>query len=291
MAQRFGGLHTEQKLDKIEHYLRVFTTVLKNQRFELVYFDAFAGTPDIEIGPTELPLLDADDFRPLIEGSSRRALKFASFSKFIFVDRKRANVSELAKLKGDYPELAARIEIRHGDANAELRRFCENWPRMRRAVVFLDPFGNQVSWDTLALLAATRAVDVWYLFPAGLGVHRQIGGTGAAHEDYHASSLDRLLGTPDWRTAFAEIRDTSDLFGPAQRQQKIATPESITVFMIERMKSIFAGGVLDEWLPLGSEGRHSYSLIFACANPDPKANTLALRLARGVLRSNKHGRA
>jgi three-Cys-motif partner protein len=289
MPQRFGSAHTKSKLDKLEAYLRAFTTALKHQRFELIYFDAFAGTPDIDVGSADVPLLSAQDFRPLIQGSSRRALKFANFSKFIFVERKRANVSELVSLKREHSALSERIEIRHGDANVELQRFCGNWPRMRRAVVFLDPFGNQVTWDTLTRIAATRAIDLWYLFPAGLGVHRQIGKSGAAHADHHAASLDKLLGTPDWRAAFAETKETADLFGPTRQQRKTATPESITEFMIARMKRIFAGGVLDEWLPLGSEGRHSYSLIFACANPDPKANTLAMRLARAVLKSDKNG--
>jgi three-Cys-motif partner protein len=288
MAQQFGGAHTEQKLDKLEAYLRAFSTALKRQRFELIYFDAFAGTPDISVEATDIPLLPADDFKPLIEGSSRRALKFTNFSKFVFVERRRANVSELASLKRDYPALGQRIEIHHADANDELRRFCTDWPRMRRAVVFLDPFGNQVNWETLTYIAATKAIDLWYLFPAGLGVHRQIGRGGSVH-DTHEASLDRLLGTPEWRTAFVHTVESNDLFGSALQQHKIATPESITKFMIARMKTIFAGGVLDEWLPLGSEGRHSYSLIFACANPDPKANTLALRLARAVLKSEKHG--
>ena len=266
MPQTFGGSHTEQKLDKLEAYLKAFTTALKRQRFELVYFDAFAGTPDINVGTAVVPLLPADDFKPLIEGSSRRALKFASFSKFIFVERKRSNISELTSLKREYPALALRIDIRRGDANEELRRFCQDWPWNRRAVVFLDPFGNQVSWETLTCIAATKAIDLWYLFPAGLGVHRQIAKSGHAHEAYHAASLDKLLGTPDWRGAFAVRREEADLFGRSMQQEKIATPESITEFMIERMRTIFAGGVLDTWLPLGSEGRHYYSLIFACAS-------------------------
>jgi hypothetical protein len=41
--------------------------------------------------------------------------------------------------------------------------------------------------------------------------------------------------------------------------------------MIARMKQVFRGGVLDEWLPLGSRNIHMYSLLFAWANPSPKA--------------------
>src|SRR5215831_10862235 len=149
MPQQFGGSHTEEKLDKLEEYLRVFTTVLKNQPFKLIYFDAFAGTPEIEVDPVVTPLL-VDDYRPFLEGSSRRALKFGkAFARYVFVDRRKGNVTELQALKADFPDLRDRIDIRHSEANAELEKFCSNWPKSQRAVVFLDPFGNQVAWKTI----------------------------------------------------------------------------------------------------------------------------------------------
>jgi three-Cys-motif partner protein len=98
---------------------------------------------------------------------------------------------------------------------------------MQRAVVFLDPFGNQVAWDTIKEIAATKAIDLWYLFPAGLGVNRQIGKCGAAHESYHARSLDKLLGTFDWRTAFSSERVERTLFEQRTETTKIATPEQV----------------------------------------------------------------
>jgi len=291
MPQRFGSTHTEQKLEKLEAYLERFTLVLKNHPFRLIYFDAFAGTPEIDVGNnSENALLFAGDARAFLDGSSKRALKFGSkFEKYIFVDRKRANVRELEALKTRYPELSSRIDIRFSDANTELKKFCANWPRGQRAVVFLDPFGNQVSWDTVEAIAATKGIDLWYLFPAGLGVHRQIS-EGGSHET-REESLDRLFGVTDWREKFVTQREGTDLFGIARSASKVATPESITLYMIERMKSVFKGGVLDEWLPLGRNGQHWYSLIFACANPDPKAHQLALRLASGVLRSKSGGRS
>ena len=77
---------------------------------------------------------------------------------------------------------------------------------------------------------------------------------------------------------------------PTPNFEKIATPRSMTEFMIARMKEVFRGGVLDEWLPLGAKGRHDYSLIFSWANPSPKAK-LAATLAAAVLKSKKSGRS
>ena len=185
------------------------------------------------------------------------------------------------------------IEILNSDANAGLKKLCleRDWKKCR-AVVFLDPFGSHVEWSTIVALAETRAVDLWYLFPAGLSVHRQVrSADGTVHES-HQASLDRILGTKNWRTAFAEQLDGEpDLFEAARPQtRKVVTAASATHFMIDRMKTVFKGGVLDEWLLLGSGNVHMFSLLFAWANPSEKAKK-AGDIARAVLKSGKHGRA
>lgn len=288
--QRFGSAHTAEKLEKLEGYLRVFSTALKDKDFYLVFFDAFAGTGDIQIASEGVLLESVDDYSPFIEGSARRALQLgAAFDEYIFVEKSRAKTSALEDLKQTYSPIADRISIRCADANEALLKFCRetNWNRYR-AVVFLDPYGNQVKWTTIEAIANTGAIDLWYLFPAGLGVYRQISKDAKVHAS-HEASLDDLLGTPDWRNAFIEEQNNQDLFGIRKDFAKIATPRSITLFMIKRMREIFRGGVLDEWLPLGSQGIHMYSLLFAWANPSKKAR-LAGRLAAAVLRSKRRGR-
>lgn len=289
--QKFGGSHTEQKLFALEEYLSAYTKALKNQPFELAFFDAFAGTGQIEIPSTAAPLLDETEANRFIEGSAQRALRCQPpFNEYVLVEKSTSKVRDLSKLVLEHPAIADRIHIKPGDANNELERFCRerNW-RKWRAVVFLDPYGNQVPWKTLETLAATQAIDLWYLFPAGPGVHRQISGAGTV-DVTHEDSLDRLMGTREWRTRFIEKNATPDLFEDGRLQPtKTATVESITLFMIERMKAIFKGGVLDDWLPLSTKGI-KYSLIFASANPTPSVWALASRLANGVLRSTKRGR-
>jgi three-Cys-motif partner protein len=292
MAQiKFGGAHTERKLQKLEAYLRAYTTALKNQNFHLIYFDAFAGTGDIPRSDLEAPMFAAEEYEFFIAGSAERALNIPTkFDEYIFVESSAKKVDRLSQLLARYPDLSQRIVIERGDANIEVERFCSerNW-RTSRAVVFLDPFGNQVAWETIVAIAETEAIDLWYLFPAGLGVHRQIGRDGKIYFQ-HGPSLDRLFGTTDWKDAFIEEQPRRDLFGQTQSvSAKLATPESITRFMIQRMREVFRGGVLDIWLPLGSKGVHMYSLLFAWANPSPKAK-LAGKLAQAVLRSKTSGR-
>lgn len=298
MAQdAFGGKHTVEKLDRLEHYLERYLTALKNQSWiqETVYFDAFAGTGEVPKSgeaPT-LPLGDED--QAFIVGSARRALRLKlGFSRYVFVEKSKKKAAELkTRLTTEYPEKTPLIQVCALDANEALKEFClePEWPK-RRAVVFLDPCGSQVSWQTLELLAKTRAVDVWYLFPAFWGVTRQIGKKGAVHET-HRASLDRLVGTNAWQALIKTEKHTDDLFGEVDEQKySAADAESVTKFMIGRMKEIFKGGVLDEWLPLGKDGAHRFSFLFACANPKPAAYELAMRLARSVIKSGKRsGRA
>lgn len=288
---KFGSQHTTMKLDRLEDYLKAYATALKKQNFTLVYFDAFAGAGAIEIADaTALLLKDVDDFSPFVHGSAQRALRLGeAFSRYVFVDSNRRNITELGRLRDQHPLIADRILVRRGDANTELREFCDrtDW-RRTRAVVFLDPYGNQVKWSTIEAIASTGGIDLWYLFPAGLGVYRQISQGAGVHKT-HEASLDELLGTPEWRTSFIESRPIADLFGLTEQVTRVATPESITRFMLDRMKGIFRGGVLDDWLPLGAKGIHMYSLMFAWANPYPKAR-LAGKLAQAVLRSAASGR-
>jgi three-Cys-motif partner protein len=281
----FGGMHTEEKLQVFERYLAAYQRVLKNTGFTTVFFDAFAGTGEIpaeEIGNLFEDVEEADSF---IEGSARRALSVEPpFTSYVFVEKSRQKVGLLAALKTEFPHLSGRMQIERADANVAVERFCldTNW-RRTRAVMFLDPFGNQVGWNSLEAIARTKAIDLWYLFPAHLGVNRQISASGT-FDAAKASSLDFVLGTPDWRKEFIAKIESRDLWGEIQETSfKQATVDSVTRFMIKRMKQIFGGVVLDEWLPLGRGGSHWYSLLFACANPSKKATEIAERLARAVM--------
>lgn len=288
--QSFGSVHTEVKLDKIAAYLDTYTTALKNQPFETIFIDAFAGTGSIDTPGLGEGLFESETAVQAMQGSARRALQIKQpFHRYVFIEKQKLKAEELKKLRLEYPALAARINVINEDANTALLRICADYkPQLQRAVVFLDPFGNQVEWTTLIALAKTKAVDLWYLFPAGLGVARQISNAGKVHYT-HAESLNRLLGTTDWETSFISQTQEEDLFGSQLVGKKEVPPDTITKFMIERMKKEFLGGVLDTWLPLGSRRIHMYSLVFAWANPSPKAR-LAGKLAEAVLRSDKIGR-
>jgi three-Cys-motif partner protein len=78
-----------------------------------------------------------------------------------------------ALLTERYLALAKRCSLHEEQANTFLQAWSRrtDWTRTR-AVVFLDPYGMAVEWRTIAATAATRAIDLWILFPVGTGVNR-----------------------------------------------------------------------------------------------------------------------
>lgn len=285
MAQtRFGGAHTERKLKVLESYLRAYTTALSS-KFHLTYVDAFAGTgeiPKAAVGGLLPDIADADD---VMLGSADRASRLTTpFDAYLLIEKNAAKAARLEAHVWQSP-VSERCTVVQGDANDAIAKFCAAMDTKReRAVVFLDPYGSQVNWETVASLGQTRAVDLWYLFPAGMSVHRQVSTKGSVHET-HEASLDRIFGTAEWRDRFVKTSTENDLFGAADAVEKLVTPESATEFFIERLRTEFNGVVLDSWLPLGRGGAHWYSLVFASANPSEKAIALTKRLATAVMRS------
>lgn len=114
-------------------------------------------------------------------------------------------------IQRDFPNLAARCELKQGDANGVLCVWCKerNWNK-ERAVVFLNPYGMQVEWSTIQALGTTKAVDLWYLFP--LGVARMLTRDGKI-EDSWRKRLTTLFGTADWEERFYRMEARKDLFG------------------------------------------------------------------------------
>lgn len=286
-VQAFGGGHTKRKLDVVANYLAAYVTVMKKQDFCLYYVDGFAGsgasTSKAESSKSDDPTLFATT--DVIEGSPVRALGVEpAFDHHIFIEKSEENVLSLSALRAEFP--TRQIEIVHGDANERLREFCDRISahRLGRAVVFLDPFGLSVRWQTIERLAATKKVDLWYLVPVD-GMSRQIKEDGSFLPG--ASKIDEIWGSPTWRAkAVRRIDPIDDLFGAVdERLEKIAKAKQFSEMFRDHLQEVFEGGVAKTYLPLGRGRRHDFSLMFACANPSQAASQAAMRIANHILRT------
>lgn len=297
MPHKFGGPWTEIKLDAVEYYLECYTKALSHI-FDLYYIDAFAGTGDRteerEIGGI-LEGTPLEIVTETLDGSAKRALNVdPPFHHFLFneIDRDRLLALETLKINN----IGRDIRVYCGEANATLRQIFADraWARRARGrargVVFLDPYALQVDWSTLELLAATEAVDVWYLFPLR-DVTRQLAilRSGIGPKE---GRLDRVL-SPAWRQLYSlpptepQPWQQADLFGvqpDSAEEERNATQKQIEAWFRGQLEGIFK--YASEPLPLLTGAtRQAFSLFLCIANPSGKAIDLAKHFHRHVMRN------
>ncbi|MBL8484821.1 MAG: three-Cys-motif partner protein TcmP [Rhodocyclaceae bacterium] len=180
----------------------------------------------------------------------------------------------------DFAPVAPRCQLVPGDANDALKNWCaaRDWEN-ERAVVFLDPYEMQVRWDTIETLAATKAVDLLYLFPLGIGVVRLLRRDGELDPAWQRR-LDVLFGTPDWQDRFFQVKTVTDLFGDRETLERDASIENIEAYVQERLKSCFAG-VAKGLILRNTQSSPLYLLCFASANQ--KGSATAVKIAQSIL--------
>lgn len=288
-VQVFGGPWSLIKTDMVQQYLHFFNTALKSKPFERVYIDAFAGSgafryvPD---GPTN-SLFPVEPSSHIHIGSAQRALSVQPpFDRIIFIEEDSSNAKALDRLI----ELSRhpRAEVRCGDANDLLRSICrpQLW-RKRRGVIFLDPFGMHVEWATLGMIAATKALDVWFLFSLA-GTVRNLPRLASRLDDGKKAAVTRVLGTDEWYEKFYSapgfryrgLLDGS-LSSPVVRRHASVT--DIEKFVYDRLKLIFPHVEPPRRL-YGPRNTSLFSLFFAVSNPNKMAINLASRAAAHILR-------
>jgi three-Cys-motif partner protein len=167
-SHRFGGPRTECKLEALHDYLVQYQLIFKrNPRARTVYVDAFAGTGERDGAEREEgPGLFGHDeeIRGYQEGSVRKALSIDNkFDQYIFVENKPTHAAALKKLiASEFSSLSDRCTIEQEDANTWLQGWCrtQHWSR-QRAVVFLDPYGMNVDWQTMEAIALPWPRNVW----------------------------------------------------------------------------------------------------------------------------------
>lgn len=164
-GHRFGGEWTTRKLDVLSRYLTAYTTALRNQPFTTGYIDAFAGTGYRTMRAREedlssellFPDLATTESQALLDGSARLALQIdPPFDRYVFIERNRDRGEALEALRDDFPTHRDRISIRTDEANRAIREMCARDWSNHRAVLFLDPYGTQVEWETIEAIAARK---------------------------------------------------------------------------------------------------------------------------------------
>jgi three-Cys-motif partner protein len=295
---KFGGDWTEDKLSRLEKYLKAYRHIFtQNERaryFKTWYVDAFAGTGTRATStgiPSEQTVFEdvyedkeTTEYR---DGSAKIALALPEpFDGYLFIEKSKARVNQLREtIEREHKQLLPRCDFRHGDANTVLKAWCKerDWQK-ERAVVFLDPYGMQVEWSAIEALAATKAIDLWYLFPLGVGVARLLTYRGDIDEAWQRR-LDLLFGTQEWRTEFYRVTTgQTDLFGESHDiVERDAPVAKIEAFIHKRLAGIFEKAAKGLVLR-NSRQSPLYLLCFAAANK--KGAPTAMKIAQDILKED-----
>ncbi len=218
-------------------------------------------------------------------GSAQRAVELETpFSRYHFVDKSSESLGLLKnRLTALKPELADRMHWHSGDVNKELPLILSKLDFNRnRAVVFADPFGMQLDWETIKAIAMCPIIDFWYLVPTGLAINRMATKTGKMPKAW-ADKLDRFLGETEWRTRWYARTQENDLFGTVENVEKVVNLEQIEADFQARLGTAFKL-VAPNKMQLKDKGRVLFTLMFACSNPSPKAHDKAIKIANHLLK-------
>jgi three-Cys-motif partner protein len=292
MAQsdhEFGGISTDLKLSLVGEYLHQFTTALRPQFEDLWYIDAFAGTGERTV---IIPGRAADMLGPEVDarverraGSARIAIEVSpAFDRLVFMDKRSKHIAALNDLRAANP--SRNINVVPGDANAEIMKLLreqKSWAGTR-AVMFLDPYGMSVDWQTLEAIRRTEAIDVWYLVSLS-GLFRQATRDAEDLDTTKRAALTRMIGTPDWESDWYEMSRRTNLFGDTdERLARTAEVDDMEKYFGARLEGLFPA-VLDPLRLNDDRGIPQFALFFAISNPKAVAIGLASRIARHILKS------
>ena len=271
------GPWVQEKLTCLEKYLSAYTTILRKQRFKgYFYIDAFAGPSKLKLregheeDAAQQYLLEPGDYASddagnaeYIKGSPRVALQIEPpFSHYVFIELNKERVKKLEQLALEAGKNGPKVHVRQRDCNEYLTEFLHesrgqwrNW----RGVIFLDPFGMQVPWNTVAEIGKTKAIEVFINFPVGMAVQRLLKKNGQFLPNERAK-LDNYFGTDEWFDLL--YRKKKDLFGDVGVDKLQDAGDQLVKWYRGRLKDAF-GHVTTAREVQSTTGRPLYYLIFA----------------------------
>ena len=283
----WGGPWTEKKLRAFSKYVKSYLTIMKQNAFwETIYFDGFAGSGTKEKDvKTELykQLKITEEEEKTYKGAAERVLTLddsLAFNYYYFIDKKDSSLQKLEKTLNEKIDLSKKtISYKSGDANQWILELAKALKTKKyAALIFLDPFGMQIDWNSIETLKGTRS-DVWILVPTGVIVNRLLDRAG---ELKYIDKLESFFGMKEEeiKAIFYKQEIKTTLFGDEESTSKIAKPiEKIAKIYAERMKTIWKH-VTEEPLRLDNRnGVPIFHFVFASNNPN------ALKIANQIIKN------
>lgn len=291
----FGGAWTEIKLAVISAYSKFYVTAI-SKKFDLWYIDPFAGTGQRN-AKEEVGGLFGDTPEPIstvareYPGSAALALEqVPGFDHLRFGDSKAKHVKALTRLCEQHPGRDASVV--KGDANEFVQNFFSQsgWTNndftqgSSRALVFLDPYGMEVKWKTLEVLARSGKADVWFLANMK-AAYQQLAKRHDRIDEDKRVALREYFGTDQWEQFYVGGEEEG-LLGMMNMRTRSATKTDVAKFHKSRLEGLFA--FVSEPLPLKVKAIDDYFLLYCMSNnPFEAAQKLIARGANSIIKKHR----
>ena len=267
MANEFGGVWTLYKERVFIEYAHQYAKVMKNQDFELIYFDGFAGSPE-----KNLKNVDSDEASESVAIQVIDSIhSYRPFSYYYLVENKAVNAMELESyVKKRFPNI--KTHVVKGDCNSKLQdmaKYLKQDPKSRRVLCYLDPYGLSLEMKSLTAFKNERpklGIDCWILVPTGLA-NWQINQRNP--EEYKLNRISKLIGLTidEVEATFYELSQRETLFGSEAIKQKISAGDQILLDVYRKQLGTIFDYVTDG-LPLAnSTGRVLFHFLLASNHP------------------------
>ncbi len=285
----WGGIWTERKLDAFSKYVASYLAIMNKKKYwQTIYFDGFAGSGDRKkICDSKLykSLFISEEEEKTYKGAAERVLTLPNglhFDFYYFIDNNAESLKRLEEKLLNIPESkTVKIQYREGDCNDNLRDLANAMKTNQKkyvSLVFLDPFGMQINWDSIAQLEGTKT-DIWILVPTGVIVNRLL---DRNCDLKHSVKLQSFFGLSEdeIRDYFYKKQSVTTLFGEQELVQKIKKPiERISELYIKQLKTIWPH-VTEQPLRLENKrGVPIFHFVFA------SNNQVAVKIAKDIIQN------
>jgi three-Cys-motif partner protein len=275
----WGGPWTEQKLDAFEKYVNAYLTIMNKYRdlynWKLVYFDGFAGSGSRQSyeDNEQIIKLFQEDINPLelkvYKGAAERILNIQQrgFDYYYFIDVSQDSCRKLEEKLDKHINAGKLLEFRANDVNKEIIKLAQAFKQRTdlAGLVLLDPFGMQINWSSIELLADTK-IDLWILIPTGTIINRLLDRKAKL---IYSDKLESFFGLSieEIMTFFYNTKNEQTLFGEVKIIRKIDEPiQKIAALYIQRLKTIFKFVIEEPLIMKNSHNVPIYHFAFASNN-------------------------
>lgn len=274
--EKWGGSWTNQKLDTfikyVIAYLKIMNQAKNKYNWKTIYFDGFAGLGkrEINLNTGDINIFPKTKEYEIFQGSVRRVLELENpyiFDYYYFIDNNKNYINQLEKDIQKYT-LTRKIVLRRDDCNNQLIKLSAALKKLvpkHAALIFLDPFGMQVNWESISTLKNTKS-DIWLLVPVGVAVNRLLTRSGKLKNE---PKLEKFFGLSikEIKEIFYRENTSHTLFGKETNVHKIeGSIAKIIEIYITQLKSIWKYVTEEPLVLLNRKNCPIFHFIFASNN-------------------------